>query len=60
MIYVFRWQCAVPAATLIVRVEARNDRHAGELAAALLHDFVQGRARRARWDPLTPLIERGA
>ena len=60
MVYLFRWKCSNPAAELTIAVEAENDRHAGELAAAMLHDFPRGRGRFYDWTPAVPLIAEGS
>ena len=59
MLLEFRWRCLDQPVVLVLVVEAASDRAAGELAAAALHDFVRGRARELRWQPLTPVVRNG-
>lgn len=59
MVYLFRWRCADPAAELTIAVEAESDKHAGELAAAMIHDFPRGRGRFYTWEPSPPMIAPG-
>lgn len=56
MLYLFRWRCESQPVVLNLAVEAPNDRQAGALAAAAVHDFVKGRDRELRWTPLTPEV----